>query len=275
MEPKKSAPEEGVIRCPAVRSLVKGGKLQHADLHASVQELVRIFSGQNRDLAPNEPGSLANVAGFFAIVNHGVPEHTFFNRIHDARDAATVAAGKSTTRRFDLRLFGSRGDHPGTVNFFKNDSAGEFQAGQFHDVMQRVSDGATLTIQGIARMIIMANDGAWDRKGSTLDLAKSSGEWALMVCALRADDATTDISVADLERMYREADSTQLLIGTSRASARDWVKVTSQIAATIAAEKHESVFIIAGQLHFAYGDINHESGEKLCPCITCNPAVWP
>jgi hypothetical protein len=49
------------------------GKLSHQNLEtASVQELVRVFSGQDRDLAPHEPGSLANVAGFFAILNHGL-----------------------------------------------------------------------------------------------------------------------------------------------------------------------------------------------------------
>lgn len=288
MKPVELKPGEGVIRCPAVRSLVKSGELRHEGMEtAAVQELVRIFSGQPRDLGPTEPGSLANVAGFFAILNHGVPEHAddghgLIGRFHhlvqkgrDAADAAAVAAGKSTNRLFDLRLFGSAGDHPGTVNFFKNDSGGEFQAEQFASVMTQVSDGKTLTIQGIAKMIIRANAGTWDREGSTLDLAKSAGEWALMVCALRADETTTDISVADLERMYSQADPTQLLLGTRRASARDWVKVTAQTAAAIAAEKRQSTFAVASALHSVFESINTGSGQKLCPCKSCNPEVWP
>jgi len=287
-KPVELQPGEGVIRCPAVRSLVKGGKLQHEGLQtAAVQELVRVFSGQDRDLAPTEPGSLANVAGFFAILNHGVPEHAvgdghglkerflaFVQKGPDVADAAAVAAGKSTSRLFDLRLLGSKGDHPGTVNFFKNDSGGEFQAEQFTSVMTQVSDGRVLTIQGIAKMIIMANAGAWDRVGSTVDLAKSAGEWALMVCALRADETTTDIAVADLERMYSQADSTQLLIGTRRASAQHWVKVTAQIAAAIAAEKRQSLITVASALHSVFESINSGNGEKLCPCKSCNAEVW-
>ena len=287
-KPVELKPGEGVIRCPAVRSLVKSGKLHHEGLQtAAVQELVRVFSGQDRDLAPNEPGSLANVAGFFAILNHGVPEHpeggghglkdrilALVRKAPDLVDAAAVASGKSTSRLFDLRLFGSKGDHPGTVNFFKNDSSGEFQAEQFASVMARVSDGVTLTIQGIARMIIIANAGAWDREGSTLDLAKSAGEWALMVCALRADGTTTDIPVAGLERMYSQADPSQLLTGTRRASARDWVKMTAQITAAIAAEKGQAIITVAGALHSVFESINTGNGQKLCPCRSCNPEVW-
>jgi hypothetical protein len=119
----------------------------------------------------------------------------------------------------------------------------------------------------------MAHDGAWDSKGSTLDLAKSSGEWALMVCALRASEATTDIPVADLERMYSQADSTQLLVGTSRATARGWVKVTAQIAAAIATEKGQAKLTIATELHSAFKNINGSS-EKHCPCMSCNPEIW-
>ena len=118
-------PAEGLIRCPAVRSLVKTGALQHENLEtASVEDLVHAISGQARNLRPDEPGSIGNVGGFFAIFNHGVPEHAILKGVHDAIDGAAVAAGKSTTRRFDLRLFESRGDHPGTVNFFKNDESG-------------------------------------------------------------------------------------------------------------------------------------------------------
>lgn len=285
MKPADLRPGEGVIRCPAVRSLIKDGKLNHDELKtAAVQELVRVLSGQDRNLAPNEAGSLANVAGFFAILNHGVPEsgggtgsgflesiRGLFQKNRNAVDAAAVGAGKGTSRRFDLRLFESPGDHPGTVNFFKNDSAGEFQPAQFAAVMAQVSDGRTLTIDGIAKMIIMANEGRWDKQGSTLDLAKSSGEWALMVCALRADRETTDISVADLEHLYSQADPTRLLVGTRRATAHDWIKVTSQIAAAIAVQKDSA---IAMRLHEAFGDINGGSSEKLCPCRICHSELW-
>jgi hypothetical protein len=161
-EPVPLQPGEGVIRCPAVRSLIKDGELKHEDLQtAAVQDLVRAFSGQDRDLAPNEPGSLANVAGFFAIVNHGMPDgpedqgqgfvdslRSFFHKGEALREAAKVADGKSSSRRFDLRLLGSKGDHPGTVNFFKNDESGEFQTGQFNSAMAEFSDGQTLTVQG-------------------------------------------------------------------------------------------------------------------------------
>jgi hypothetical protein len=74
-KPVPLQPGEGVIRCPAVRSLIKDGKLKHEGLQtAAVEELVSVLSGQPRHLAPNEAGSLANVAGFFAILNHGMAE---------------------------------------------------------------------------------------------------------------------------------------------------------------------------------------------------------
>jgi hypothetical protein len=285
-KPVALQPGEGVIRCPAVRSLIKDGKLQHEELQsASVQELVKVFSGQDRNLAPSEPGSLANVAGFFAIVNHGVPEdaenkghglmdhlHDLFEKGGDLGDAAKVAGGKSTNRRFNLRFLGSNGDHPGTVDFFKDDESGEFQAEKFRLTMAEVSDGQTLTIQGIARMIIKANGS--DPKASALDLAKSSGEWALMVCVLRADGTSTDIPVADLERMYSQADPTQLLIGSRRATATEWVKVTAQITAAIATEKGHARMSLAAELHHAFGRFNTGNDAKICPCMTCNPHIW-
>lgn len=285
-EPVPLNPGEGVIRCPAVRSLIKSGKLKHESLQtAAVQDLVRAFSGQDRNLKPDEPGSLANVAGFFAIVNHGLPEaagnkdHGFLDRVRDvlekapgAAGAAGVAAGKSTDRRFRLQFFGSAGDHPGTVNFFKADESGEFQAEQFKSAMAEFSDGQTLTIRGIARMIIKANEA--DPKASSIDLAKSAGEWALMVCVLRPDATTTGIPVAGLERMYSQADPTQLLIGSKRATALEWVKVTAQITAAIAAEKGLAARItLAEKLHDAFGRFN-DSGEKICPCMTCNAGIW-
>ena len=271
----KRPPAEGLIRCPAVRALVKTGKLPHQNLEtAAVEDLVHAISEQPRNLKPDEPGSLANVGGFFAIFNHGVPAHMFFNRFFDARDGAAVAAGASTPRRFDLRLFESRGDHPGTVNFFKNDPDGAFQPAQFEEEMARVSDGKTLTIQGIAQLILKANGGAWDAKGSIIDLAKSAGEWALMVCALRPNTSTTDISVADLRALFSQGETAQLLRGTSQASARDWVKVSAQIASAIAAAHPIKRLAIAANLHLAYRHMNR-GGEKLCPCRTCNPAAWP
>jgi hypothetical protein len=286
-DPVPLQPGEGVIRCPAVRSLIKNGKLKHEEHDglqtAAVQELVRAFSGQPRDLAPNEPGSLANVAGFFAIVNHGIEDgaeeqghgliDSVVSLLHKGGDAAKVAGGKSTTRRFDLRFLGSKGDHPGTVNFFTDDERGEFQPEKFTSAMAKFSKGGTLTIQGVARMIIEAN-GA-DPKASALDLAKSAGEWALMVCVLRAGEATTDIPTAALERMYSQADPTQLLIGSGRATALEWVKVTAQITAAIAEEKGRVArMTLAEKLHQAFGRFNDVSNEKICPCMTCNPAIW-
>jgi len=272
----KRPPAEGLIRCPAVRALVKTGKLAHQNLEtASVQDLVHAISAQARNLGPGEPGSLGNVGGFFAIFNHGVPAHVFFNRFFDGRDGAAVAAGASTPRRFDLRLFESRGDHPGTVNFFKNDPDGAFQSSQFDDETKSVSDGKTLTIDGIARLILKANTGAWDAEGSPIDLAKSAGEWALMVCALRPDPSTTDISVSDLRALYSQADTTPLLGGTSRATAREWVRVTAQIATAIAAADPSRALGIPIHLHFAYRRINQRGREKLCPCRRCNPGAWP
>jgi len=267
-------PSEGLIRCPAVRSLVKTGAVHDQDLQsASVEELVHAVSGHAQNLGPDEPGSIGNVAGFFAIFNHGIPAHLLFNRLHDAWDGAKVAAGKNTQRRFDLRLFQSRGDHPGTVNFFKNDPEGEFQAAQFDHEMDELSEGGMLTMRGIAKLIIKANGGAWDERGNVIDLAKSSGEWALMVCALRGDNSATSIAVADLRALYSEADTRQLLDGCRNASARDWVKVTAQIATAIAAEKGAKLSAIARKLHSAYGWINH-GGETLCPCKRCSPEVY-
>jgi hypothetical protein len=286
-DPVPLQPGEGVIRCPAVRSLIKNDKLKH-EAHeglqtASVQDLVRALSGQDRDLAPNEPGSLANVAGFFAIVNHGLPDGPedqgqgvvdgLRSLLHMGGDAAKVAGGKSTSRRFNLRFLGSKGDHPGTVNFFSDDESGEFQAEKFTSAMAEFGEGGTLTIHGIARMIISAN--AADKNAKELDLAKSAGEWALMVCVLRADETTTDIPVAALERMYSQADPTQLLIGSGRATALQWVKVTAQITAAIAAEKGLAARItLAKKLHDAFGRFNSASEEKICPCIGCNPGSW-
>jgi hypothetical protein len=286
--PVELLPGEGVIRCPAVRSLVKHGDLKHEKLEtAGVQELVRALSGQERDLEPTEPGSLANVAGFFAILNHGVPNGEVRGRgplglfrnlkqqARDVADAAAVAAGHPTTRVFDLELFKSDGDHLGTVNFYKKDEAGEFQVEQFLTIIPQVSDGKVLTIGSLAKLIVMANDGAWDKQGSVVDLAKSAGEWALMVCALRENDQTTDISVADVEQMYSQADPSRLLIGTRRATAVEWVKVTAQISAAVAAEKSDAVLGVATALHSIFEGINARARQKLCPCRPCNPQNWP
>ncbi len=290
MQKVELSPGEAPIRCPAIRTLVREGKLPHMDLkEAAVQELVHVLSGQQKTLKPSAPGSLANVAGYFAIFNHGLPHHKedaprglggFLHRVADwirkpftTTDAAAVAAGRRTDRRFNLHLHGSPGEHPGTVNFFHKDS-GEFLPDQFRTVMSQVSDGKTLTIDGIARMIIRANNGEWDVPGSTLDLAKSAGEWALMVCALRKSPSTTDIAIDDVERLYRAVDSTQLLMGSHSATAQDWVRVTAQITAAIARIKESPLVAIANKLHEAYEHINSRLTHKLCPCMTCNWKVW-
>lgn len=250
---------EGVIRCPAIRSLIQDGSLKHQNLQtASVADLMEALSSRPERLRPHEPGSLANIAGFFAIFNHRVPR--------DGHAAAAVLAGGAPAGTFDLRLFGSAGDHPGTVDFFSNDEHGRFQAEHFASVMREVAGGDTLTIQGIARMIIAAN--ARDPKASTLDLVKSAGEWALMVCALRTDGSTTDISVADLRRMYEERDSRKLTTGSAVATALDWIAVTIQITAAIAKEKGQRIKL-ARRLHSAFKDLG-----TLCPCVTCNARLW-
>jgi len=92
-------------------------------------------------------------------------------------------------------------------------------------------------------------------------------------CALRANPSTTDISVADLERMYSRADSMKLLLGSKKATALDWVKVTAQITAAIAAEKTRAL-TLSGFLHSVFDPFNGFSSAKLCPCMTCNPGVW-
>lgn len=281
------SPGEAPIRCPAIRSLVREGKLQHHDLKiAAVQELVHVLSGQPRTLAPTEPGSLANVAGYFAIFNHAIPHHdataprglwhrilSWFRKPLETTDAAQVAAGGRTDRKFSLHMLGSPGEHPGTVNFFHKQT-GEFQPEQFRTVMNEVSDGKTLTIDGIARMIVRANNGEWDVPGTRLDLAKSAGEWALLVCVLRKSESSTDMPIDEIERLYREADSTRLLIGSRSATAQEWVRVTAQITAAIARGKNSRVGALARRLHKAYRHINSGHAHKLCPCRKCNPGVW-
>ena len=275
------SPGEAPILCPAIRSLVREGKLEHQELKiAAVQELVHVLSGQPRTLPPNEPGSLANVAGYFAIFNHSLPHHepkprglrnrirSWFRKPLETTDAAQVAAGGRTDRKFSLHMLGSRGEHPGTVNFFHK-KTGEFQPEQFRTVMNEVSDGETLTIDGIARMIVRANDGEWDVPGTSLDLAKSAGEWALLVCVLRKDPSSTDMPIAEIEQLYRDADSTRLLAGSRSATAEEWVRVTAQIAAAIARLRNRKV-----RLHKVFRHINGPNGVRLCPCITCNPAMW-
>jgi hypothetical protein len=259
--------QDGVITCPAIRGIVHGGQLEHEDLKAAVKDLVRVFAGDDRLRRPNEPGSLANVAGFFAIFNHAVPQggllKQLFHPLLDAHDAAAVAAGKESQREFDLHLLGSRGDHPGTVNFLTIDG---FQAAQFEEVMRGFSKDGKLTIDGIAGMIAKANGGEWDEKGGTADLAKSSGEWGLMVAALGPD-----VAVDDLRRLYSERDPAKLLEGTRRASAHDWLKATVRIAAAIAKRTGDS---IALALHSQFGNINEKESDRLCPCKRCNREVW-
>lgn len=259
--------EDGVITCPAIRGIVHGGQLKHEDLKAAVRDLVRVLAGDDRPRRPNEPGSLANVAGFFAIFNHAVPQGGLLKQLLqpllDARDAAAVAAGKASTREFNLRLLGSDGDHPGTVNFLTIDG---FQATQFEDVMREFSKDGNLTIDGIVGMIIKANGGEWDKKGGTADLVKSSGEWGLMVAALGPD-----VAVDDLRRLYSQRDPSRLLEGTRKASAHDWLKATVRIAAAIAKRTGNS---IALALHSQFGDINEKGSDRLCPCKRCNREVW-
>ena len=269
---------EGVIRCPAIRSLVDNDQLAHRDLVAKVEDVVRVLSGgEESHLSANDPGSLANVAGFFAIHNHslGTPEGGGLRgRLRRLREklsgigaAASVAAGNETDRVFSLRFFQSKGDHLGTVDFFTKDANGEFDETHFDTTMARFAPDGRLTIDGIAAMIIQAN-GA-DSKATEVDLGKSAGEWALMVCAIGPE-----IVVSELKAMYR-GDSRKLLAGTAVATALQWLAMTIRIAKTIAAQKaRTTVSELAVKLHAAFGDDFNEDDEKLCPCIGCNPQRW-
>ncbi|HEX7828879.1 MAG TPA: hypothetical protein VF787_04460, partial [Thermoanaerobaculia bacterium] len=170
-------------------------------------------------------------------------------------------------REFSLAFFKSDGDHHGTVDFFTNDANGEFDAAHFDATMARFAPNGRLAIDGIASMIIEANNA--DPKASDLDLVKSAGEWALMVCALG-----TEIDVAELRAMY-QGDSSRLLAGTAVATARQWVAMTARITKTIAEQKaHTTTTELAMRLHSAFGDDFNEEGDHLCPCIGCSHALW-
>ena len=263
----------GELRCPAIRSLVAGEQLRHVGFLAHVHDVIQVLSGgQDRELSSEEPGSIANVAGFFAIHNHSVNGirgdgslrrrlQLLREKIGELLDAGGVFVGKDTDRRFDLRFFKSRGDHAGTVDFFTDDTAGEFDATHFEDTMAQFAVDGRLTIDGIARMIIQAN-GA-DPNATTLDLGKSAGEWALMVCALG-----DPISVNELRAMYRDGNFQRLLQGTALATAKQWVAMTIRISKAIAGANLET------PLHAAFGDDFNDGDDKLCPCIGCNLVLW-
>lgn len=263
----------GELRCPAIRSLVTGDQLRHVEFLAQVHDVVRVLSGaQDRELSSDEPGSIANVAGFFAIHNHSVNGNQsggslrkrlrrLRERIGELVDAASVLDGKDTDRKFNLRFFRSPGDHPGTVDFFTNDAAGVFDPAHFESTMAQFAVDDRLTIDGVARMILQAN-GA-DPNATTLDLGKSAGEWALMVCALE-----DPISVNELRAMYRDGNFERLLQGTRVATARQWLGMTIRISKAIAGVK------LARLLHSAFGDDFNDDDDKLCPCIGCNPKAW-
>jgi hypothetical protein len=269
---------EGVIRCPAIRSLVTNHQLEHVGLVAKVQDVVHVLSGdQDGELSSDDPGSIANVAGFFAIHNHSMGTKSggslrerlrrFREKVTALGAAASVAAGNETDRAFSLEFFKSGGDHPGTVDFFTNDANGAFDAAHFDATTGRFAPTGRLTIDGIAAMIIEAN--AADPKASDVDLGKSAGEWALMVSALG-----TEIDVAELKAMY-QGDSSRLLAGTAIATARQWLATTVRISKTIAAQKaHTTATEIAMKLHSAFGDDFNEAGDNLCPCIRCSHALW-
>ena len=269
---------EGVIRCPAIRSLVTKNQIGHSDLVAHVADVVRVLSGsKNRELSANEPGSLANVAGFFAIHNHsiGTPKggslrqrlRHLLEKLSEIGAAGSVAAGNETDRVFSLRFFQSKGDHPGTVDFFTNDANGTFNETHFDETMAQFAPGGRLTIDGIAAMIIRAN-GA-DPKATELDLVKSAGEWALMVCAIGPE-----IVVSELKAMY-QGDPSKLLVGTAVATALEWLAMTIRISKAIVAQtERTTVPDLARKLHEAFGDDFNEDDETLCPCIGCNPQRW-
>jgi hypothetical protein len=109
--------------------------------------------------------------------------------------------------------------------------------------------------------IIQAN-GA-DPDATPLDLGKSAGEWALMVCALG-----DPISVNELRAMYRDGNFARLLQGTGLATARQWVAMTIRISKAIAVEGLEMT------IHSAFGDDFNDGDDKLCPCGGCNPEAW-
>lgn len=263
----------GELRCPAIRSLVTGNQLQHVEFLAQVHDVVRVLSGgQGRELASDEPGSIANVAGFFAVHNHSVTGNEgggslrrrlglLREKIGKLVDAGSVLAGKETEHMFNLRFFKSAGDHPGTVDFFTNDTSGVFDPTRFENTMKRFAVEERLTIDGIAQMIIQAN-GA-DPNATALDLGKSAGEWALMVCALG-----DPISVNELRTMYRDGNFERLLQGTRLATARQWVAMTIRISKAIAGES------LKRKLHFAFGDDFNDDDDNLCPCVGCNPEAW-
>ena len=269
---------EGVIRCPAIRSLVTNDQLTHSDLVAKVEDVVRVLSGgKDRELSWNEPGSLANVAGFFAIHNHsiGTPKggslrqrlRGLLAKLSRIDDAVSVSKGNETDRDFSLCFFQSDGDHPGTVDFFKDDAGGTFDETHFDRTMARFAPGGRLAIDGIAAMIIQAN-GA-DPEATEVDLGKSAGEWALMVSALGPE-----IVVSELKAMY-QGDSTKLLAGTAVATASAWLATTIRISEAIAAQTDRTTIAkLARKLHEAFGDDFNDGDEKLCPCKDCNRQQW-
>lgn len=265
---------EGVIRCPAIRSLVTNNQLTHTDLVAKVEDVVRVLSGgRDKELSFGDPGSLANVAGFFAIHNHSIGaqegsslRQRLRNLLERVSGLAKAASGSETDRQFNLNFVGSKGDHPGSVDFFRSEN-GTFDEQHFDTTMARFAPTGRLTLDGIAAMIIESNTA--DTKATERDLGKSAGEWALMVCAIGPE-----IVVSELKAMY-QGDSSKLLAGTSVATDVQWLAMTIRITKTIGARKAlTSLSELAMTLHSVFGDDFNDGDAKLCPCIGCNPQQW-
>ena len=166
------------VTCPFMRTLVVTRPDLYDDSGRTMSRDV-LLGFVRAQRSPEERGDLEDVFEFFARVNQ-----TPFTR--------WVRNVMSRSDLFSTDFPGSKGDHSGSTGIYR-ERDGTFDETAFRRVINHSSDGTTMTRQDMASAIIEAN-GREELRGSTLDLAKSAGEFALLFNLLGPDDGAMRIS---------------------------------------------------------------------------------
>ena len=202
--------------CPFMRTLLVNHpeRYNDTDRTMSLEQLVGFVREQR---APEGGGSMEKVFAFFATTNH----RPFMLWLKNLLGRADL---------FSTDFPGSRGDHPGSSGIYR-ESDGTFDPTAFERVVAHSGDGTTMTQKNVAAAIIESN-GREANPGTSLDLAKSAGEFALLFNLIGKPDGTMLIS--DMRMLFEDtAWPPGALENLGRATAQQWRALTGEITRTI------------------------------------------
>lgn len=208
--------------CPFMRTLFVNNPASYdeASRTMSRQTLEQFVRGQRQE---GEDGSLERVLSFFARVNQ-TPLKMKFTNFLGRRDL------------FSTEFPGSRGDHPGSTDIYSRADRA-FDEAAFGRVIAHSSDGTTMSHRDMAAAIIEANDSD-SNPGSSLDLEKSAGEFALLFNLLAGKEDR--MHIADMRTLFERNEwPAGSLRNLGRATRGDWVSATKRITHEIVRMKFD------------------------------------